>query len=33
VVNAKKKAEIDAGRNISMDEEDGDLEIEDDLFD
>lgn len=33
VVNAKKKAEIDASRNISIDDEDGDLEIEDDLFD
>jgi hypothetical protein len=33
VVNAKKKAEIDASRNISLDEEDTGLEVEDDLFD
>lgn len=33
VVNAKKKAEIDASRNITLDEEDTDLEVEDDLFD
>lgn len=33
VVNAKKKAKIDASRNISIDDEDTDLEIEDDLFD
>jgi hypothetical protein len=33
VVNAKKKAEIDASRNISLDDEDADLEVEDDLFD
>jgi hypothetical protein len=33
IVNAKKKAEIDASRNISLDEDDSDLEVEDDLFD
>jgi hypothetical protein len=33
VVNAQKKAEIDASRNISLDDEDADLEVEDDLFD
>jgi hypothetical protein len=33
VVNAKRKAEIDASRNISLDDEDADLEVEDDLFD
>jgi len=33
VVNAKKKAEIDASRNISLDDEDAELEVEDDLFD
>lgn len=33
VVNAKKKAKIDASRNISIDEEDTDLEVDDELFD
>jgi len=33
VVNAKKKAEIDASRNISLDDQDTDLEVDDDLFD
>ena len=33
VVNAKKKAKIDATRNISVDDENTDLEVDDELFD
>lgn len=33
VVNAKKKAKIDASRNISVDDENTDLEVDDELFD
>jgi len=32
VVNARKKAKIDAGRNLSTDGDDEDLEVEDELF-
>lgn len=32
IVNAKKKAEIDSGRNIEIDGDEGTLEVDDDLF-